>query len=217
MKKGDVCAVISEGIQGVAGIIDPGIEFFHFIKECCCRYNTILILDEIQSGYGRSGDFFAHQLAGIQPDLITIAKGMGNGFPIGGVLISPDFKSFHGMLGTTFGGNYLACSAALSVLHVMKKENLIENARRIGQILIKGLQEVPQIKSISGRGLMLGLHFEFAINSLKNILLNRERIFVGTSMDPNILRLLPPLNLSKVQAECFIEKLKKALVYLEYE
>ncbi|WP_103328002.1 aspartate aminotransferase family protein [Bacteroidetes bacterium endosymbiont of Geopemphigus sp.] len=217
LKKGDVCAVIVEGIQGVAGIVDPGIEFFRFLKECCRKYDTILILDEIQSGYGRSGDFFAHQLAGIRPDLITVAKGMGNGFPMGGVLITPDLKAFHGMLGTTFGGNYLACVAGLAVLQVIKKEHLIENSKKIGQILIKGLREIPQIKAISGRGLMLGLRFEFAISSLKNILLSRERIFVGTATDPHILRLLPPLNLSRVQAEDFIKKLKKALVYFEHE
>lgn len=217
LKKGDVCAVIAEGIQGVAGIVDPGVEFFRFLERSCRKYKVVLILDEIQSGYGRSGDFFAHQLAGVRPDLITIAKGMGNGFPMGGVMISPDFKAFYGMLGTTFGGNYLACAAALAVLQVIKKECLIENAKKIGQILTKGLQEIPQIKAISGRGLMLGLRFEFAVSSLKNILLNKERIFVGTAADPHILRLLPPLSLSRVQAENFIEKLKKALAYLEHE
>lgn len=216
LKKGDICAVITEGIQGVAGIIDPGVDFFRFLQEYCRKYNVPLILDEIQSGYGRSGDFFAHQYAGISPDLIAVAKGMGNGFPLGGVLIAPYFKAFHGMLGTTFGGNYLSCTAALSVLEVIKNECLIENVIHRGNMLIKALREIPQIKRISGRGLMLGLHFYFPVSNLRETLLKREKVFVGTAIQPNILRVLPPLSISNSQAMCFVRKLKSALAYLEY-
>lgn len=217
LKKGDVCAIVIEGIQGVAGIVDPGIELLRFLKECSKKYQAVLIVDEVQSGYGRTGDFFAHQLAGIRPDLITVAKGMGNGFPIGGVLIAPDFKATYGMLGTTFGGNYLACAAALAVLQVIKKEHLIEKAKNIGALLVESLRGIPRLMAVSGRGLMLGLRFDFAVDRLKKALLNKESVFVGAASDPYVLRLLPPLSLSRAQGEGFIEKLKKALAYIEHE
>lgn len=219
LKKGDVCAIITEGIQGVSGIIDPGIIFFNQVYTLCKRYNTIFIVDEIQSGYGRTGHFFAHQYFSnkIRPDLITVAKGMGNGFPIGGVLIHPKFKSFNGMLGTTFGGNYLACIAGISVLEIIKNENLIKNALKIGKLLINNLSKISDIKEIRGRGLMLGLCFDFPILKLQNILINNYKTFVGISSDPNIIRLLPPLSITPTEVDLFIFNLKMALEYLKYE
>ncbi len=215
LQAGGVCAVISEGIQGVAGIVSPGIDFLKKLANNCSRYNVPLILDEIQSGYGRSGSFFTHQAANIRPDLITIAKGMGNGFPVGGVLISPKFKAFYGMLGTTFGGNFLACISALSVLEVIKKEEIIENVRSIGFLSIEYLKKIPQIKNISGCGLMLGIHFEFPVFSLKHSLLYTENVFVGNASNPLILRLLPPLNISEKEIQFFIDKLQNALAIIE--
>ncbi|WP_110473204.1 aspartate aminotransferase family protein [Candidatus Karelsulcia muelleri] len=215
LKKQDTCAVISEGIQGIGGIIDPGIDFFKNLYFLCKKYNTILILDEIQSGYGRTGLFFAHQNSGIKPDIITIAKGMGNGFPIGGVIIHPKFKPFNGMLGTTFGGNYLACSSGISVLNIIKNEGLIYNAKKMGKRLIHSLKEIDEIKEIRGRGLMLGLKFKFQIKKLINILIKNENIFVGSSLKKKIIRLLPPLTIEEKHIKTFIFKLKKALYYLK--
>ncbi|AER40609.1 MAG: aminotransferase class III-fold pyridoxal phosphate-dependent enzyme [Flavobacteriales bacterium] len=214
LKNRDICAVITEGIQGLSGIIDPGFNFFCQAWKLCRKYDTIFIIDEVQSGYGRTGSFFAHQLYPIKPDLITIAKGMGNGFPIGGVLIHPRFKPYYGMLGTTFGGNPLACVAGISVLEIIQKENLIENARKMGKILLQELRMIPKIKKISGRGLMLGLEFDFPIHDLKNILIYREKVFVGTSNNSYILRLLPPLSINVHHIKLFITKLKRALAYL---
>ncbi|BAO66293.1 aspartate aminotransferase family protein [Candidatus Karelsulcia muelleri] len=215
LKKEDTCAVISEGIQGIGGIIDPGIFFFKKIYSLCRKYNTILILDEIQSGYGRTGLFFAHQNSGIKPDIITIAKGMGNGFPIGGVIINPKFKPFNGMLGTTFGGNYLACSSGISVLEIIKNECLIYKAKKNGKIFINSLKEIDEIKEIRGRGLMLGLNFNFKIQKLINILIKNENIFVGSSFNKKIIRLLPPLTIEEKHIKTFILKLKKALYFLK--
>ncbi|WP_185850758.1 aspartate aminotransferase family protein [Blattabacterium cuenoti] len=215
LKKGDICAVITEGIQGVSGIIDPGVNFFHNAWKLCRKYNTIFIIDEIQSGYGRTGLFFSHQFYSVKPDLITIAKGMGNGFPIGGVIIHPKFRPYYGMLGTTFGGSHLACTAAITVLEVMRKENLIKNAKRMGSLLMKELRMIPKIKKISGRGLMLGLEFDFPIHYLKHILCYKEKVFVGSSNNSNILRLLPPLIINSDHIRLFISKLKKALEYIE--
>lgn len=215
LEAGEVCAVISEGIQGVAGIVSPGIDFLKKLAKNCLRYKVPLILDEIQSGYGRNGYFFAHQAASIRPDLITIAKGMANGFPIAGVLISPQFKPVYGMLGTTFGGNYLACVAALSVLEVLKKEEIIENVRSIGFIAIEYLKKMPQIKNISGCGLILGIHFEFPVSLLKKSLIYNENVFVGSASSQFILRLLPPLNISIKEIEYFIDKLQNALANIE--
>ncbi|WP_185870272.1 aspartate aminotransferase family protein [Blattabacterium cuenoti] len=215
LKRGDICALITEGIQGLSGIIDPGFDFFCKVGSLCKKYNTVFILDEVQSGYGRTGYFFSHQLYPIKPDLITIAKGMGNGFPIGGVLIHPKFKPYHGMLGTTFGGNHLACTAGISVLEIIKKENLIENAKKMGKILLQELRMIPKIKKIRGRGLMLGLEFDFPIQDLKNILIYKEKVFVGISTNSCVLRLLPPLSINGNHIKLFLTKLKNALAYLD--
>ncbi|WP_185851908.1 aspartate aminotransferase family protein [Blattabacterium cuenoti] len=214
LKNQDICAVITEGIQGVSGIIDPGLDFFYKIESFCKKYNTVLIIDEVQSGYGRTGSFFSHQLYSIKPDLITVAKGMGNGFPIGGVLIHPKFQPYYGMLGTTFGGNHLACTAGIAVLEIIQKENLIENAKKMGKILLQGLRLIPEIKEIRGRGLMIGLEFDFPIQDLKNSLIYKEKVFVGTSSNPYVLRLLPPLNINENHIKLFLKKLKNALAYL---
>lgn len=210
MAAGDVCAVIIEGIQGVGGIQIPEVQFLQELREACNRHHVVLILDEVQSGYGRTGKFFAHQYAGIRPDLITVAKGMGNGFPIGGVLISPRFTPVYGMLGTTFGGNHLACAAACAVLDVMRDEHLVDNAARVGQYLIDRLREIPQIKEVRGKGLMIGLEFDQPVKELRNRLLFEQHVFTGAS-GTNVIRLLPPLSLSQEQADCFIGKLKTIL------
>lgn len=206
--KGDVCAVIIEGIQGVGGIQLPTDEFMHAVREACTRNNTVLILDEIQSGYGRSGKFFAHQHQGIRPDLITVAKGIGNGFPMAGVLISPMFTPVYGQLGTTFGGNHLACAAALAVLDVMEQENLVDNAARVGSYLLDELKKLPQIKEVRGRGLMIGLEFDAPIKDLRLRLLKEQHVFTGVS-GTNVIRLLPPLCLSMDEANLFLERFKR--------
>lgn len=210
MAAGDVCAVIIEGIQGVGGIQVPDAQFLRDLREACTRHGVVLIVDEVQSGYGRTGKFFAHQHAGIRPDLITVAKGMGNGFPIGGVLISPQFTPVYGMLGTTFGGNHLACTAACAVLDVMRDEHLVDNAARVGQYLIDRLREIPQIKEVRGKGLMIGLEFDQPVKELRHKLLFEQHVFTGAS-GTNVIRLLPPLSLSQEQADCFIGKLKNIL------
>ena len=210
MAAGDVCAVIIEGIQGVGGIQVPDAQFLRDLREACTRHGVVLIVDEVQSGYGRTGKFFAHQHAGIRPDLITVAKGMGNGFPIGGVLISPEFTPVYGMLGTTFGGNHLACTAACAVLDVMRDEHLVDNAARVGQYLIDRLREIPQIKEVRGKGLMIGLEFDQPVKELRHKLLFEQHVFTGAS-GTNVIRLLPPLSLSQEQADCFIGKLKNIL------
>lgn len=210
LSKGDVCAVIIEGIQGVGGIQLPTDEFMHALRESCTAHGTVLALDEIQSGYGRSGRFFAHQYNGIKADIITVAKGIGNGFPMGGVLISPMFSPVYGQLGTTFGGNHLACSAALAVLDVMEREGLVENAARVGGYLLEELKKFPQIKEVRGRGLMIGLEFEEPIKELRLKLLKEQHVFTGVS-GTNVIRLLPPLCLSMEEAGEFLERFKKAL------
>lgn len=206
----DVCAVIIEGIMGVGGIQIPDDEFLRELREVCTATGTVLILDEIQSGYGRSGKFFAHQYSGIRPDLITVAKGIANGFPMSGLLISPMFTPVYGMLGTTFGGNHLACAAALAVLDVMENENLIENAARVGKFLMDECSKIPQIKEVRGRGLMIGLEFEQPIKEIRQALLYDKHIFTGVS-GTNVIRLLPPLCLSMEEAESFIEALKTVI------
>lgn len=208
LKNEDVCAVIIEGIQGVGGIRVPEVEFLKQLSEECKKTGTILILDEIQSGYGRSGKFFAHQYAGIRPDLITVAKGMGNGFPVGAVLISPAFEPSHGLLGTTFGGSHLACAAAISVLDIIKAEQLVANAEKTGQYLIEELRKIPQIKEVRGLGLMIGLEFENSVTDIRNRLLFEKKIFTGAS-GSNIIRLLPPLCLTKQDANIFLASLKE--------
>ena len=210
LRKGDVCAVIIEGILGIGGIRVPDEAFLQALREECTATNTVLILDEIQSGYGRSGKFFAHQYAGIRPDMITVAKGIGNGFPMGAVLISPEFKPVYGQLGTTFGGNHLACSAALAVLDVIEGEGLVENAARVGAYLLDELKKFAQIKDVRGRGLMIGLEFEQPIKELRSRLLHEQKVFTGVS-GTNVIRLLPPLCLSMDEADMFLERLVKVL------
>ncbi len=208
LEKGDVSSVIIEGIQGVGGVQIPEDKFMQDLRELCTKHDVVLILDEIQSGYGRSGKFFAHQYSGIRPDIITMAKGIANGFPMGALLISPKFKPTYGMLGTTFGGNHLACAAAIAVLEIFEKENLVENAREVGEYLLNKLKEIPQIKEVRGRGLMIGLEFEYPIKELRKRLLFDEHIFTGAS-GTNVLRLLPPLVLTKNEADEFVESLKR--------
>ncbi len=210
LAKGDVCAVIIEGIQGVGGIQVPTDEFMQALRRACDDYGTVLILDEIQSGYGRSGKFFAHQYAGIRPDMITVAKGIGNGFPMGGVLISTKFKPVYGQLGTTFGGNHLACAAAIAVLDVMKEEGLVENAAKVGAYLLEELKGFPAIKEVRGRGLMIGLEFAEPIKELRSRLLFEQKVFTGVS-GTNVIRLLPPLCLSMSEADDFLSRLHKII------
>ena len=211
LKNRDVCAVIIEGIQGVGGIQTPDSDFLQALRQECTATGTVLILDEIQSGYGRSGKFFAHQYAGIRPDIITIAKGMGNGFPIGGVLISPMFSAVHGMLGTTFGGNHLACAAAIAVLDVMKNENLVTNAANTGAYLIEKMKSFPKIKEIRGKGLMIGIEMEMPAKELRNKLLFEEKVFTGAS-GTHVIRLLPPLKLTTGDADVFLRRFYHALI-----
>lgn len=202
--KKDVAAVIVEGIQGIGGCRVPEAGFMQRVRELCTQHEVVLILDEIQSGYGRSGRFFAHQYAGITPDLITVAKGMGNGFPVGGVLISPMFTAWKGMLGTTFGGNYLACAASLAVLEIMEEEKLVENAETVGKYLMKQLSAIPFIKKVRGNGLMIGLEFDEPVAAMRKKLLFDKHVFTGVT-GTNVIRILPPLNLTKAQADDFLE------------
>lgn len=209
LKMGNVAAIIVEGIQGIGGINIPAEGFLVELKKLTEKYGSLLILDEIQSGYGRSGRFFAYQYSNIKPDLITIAKGMGNGFPIGGVLIQPEIKPWFGMLGTTFGGNHLACVAGIAVLDVIQQEKLIENSERVGKYLMGKLAEISSDFEIRGLGLMIGLEFKFPIKELRQKLLFDFGIFTGVS-GQNIIRLLPPLSLSIVQANQFLDAFSKA-------
>lgn len=206
----DVAAVIIEGIQGVGGIHVPNDSFLQTLARACKANQTLLILDEIQSGYGRSGKFFAHQYSGIKPDLITTAKGMGNGFPVGGVLIHPDIKPWHGMLGTTFGGGYLACAASLAVLEVIEKENLIERADTIGSTWIQKLRATKRITEVRGRGLMIGFDVPQDLSALRNNLLTRHHIFTGEAK-PNTIRLLPALTISEEECGTFFQALNTEL------
>lgn len=210
IEKGDVCAVIVECIQGVGGIRMVTPEFLQGLREACDRMDTVLICDEIQCGYGRSGKFFAHQHLGVKPDMITVAKGIANGFPMGGVLISPKFKAIYGQLGTTFGGNHLACAAALAVMDVMEQEQLVDNAARVGEYLMAELKKLPQIKEVRGQGLMIGMEFEQPIKELRLKLLKEQHVFTGVS-GTNVIRLLPPLCLSMDEAKEFIDRLKVAM------
>ena len=214
LQKGDVCAVILECIQGVGGIKLATPEFAQGLAAACKRYGTVLICDEIQCGYGRSGKFFAHQWLGIKPDIITVAKGIANGFPMGAVLISPEFKPVYGQLGTTFGGNHLACAAALAVLDVFEQEALVENAHEVGEYLISKLKELqktqPHIVDVRGRGLMIGIDLDIPHKDVRQPLIYQEHCFTGCA-GTNILRLLPPLCLTKAEADDFVERLIKAL------
>lgn len=212
LAKGDTCAVIIEGIQGVGGIKIPTTEFLQELRKACTETGTVLILDEIQSGYGRSGKFFAHQYAGIRPDLITVAKGIANGFPMAGLLISPMFEPVYGMLGTTFGGNHLACAAALAVMDVMEQEDLIDNAAHIGSYLLEELKKIPQIKEVRGCGLMIGMEFDQPVKEIRSRLIHEQKVFTGAS-GTNVIRLLPPLCLSKAEADDFLSRLSIAISF----
>ncbi len=203
-----VCAVIIEGIQGVGGVNIPTIDFLKKIESLCKETGAVLILDEVQSGYGRTGKFFAHQYAGIKPDIISVAKGMGNGFPIGGILISPKFEAKKEMLGTTFGGNYLACAAAISVLDIIEKENLMENSLKQGDYLIERLKQFPNLKEVRGQGLMIGVELYESCSSFRNKLLSEHRIFTGASSNKNTLRILPSLAIQKIEIDMFLEAFK---------
>ena len=212
INKGDVCACIIECIQGVGGIRLVDKDFLYGIQKLCEAHNTVLICDEIQCGYGRSGKFFAHQHLGVKPDIITVAKGIGNGFPMGGVLISPKFKPVYGQLGTTFGGNHLACAAAIAVLDVMKDEQLVKNAAVVGEHLMKRLKEanLPHVADVRGRGLMIGIELDMPYKEVRSALLFKEHCFTGCS-GTNVIRLLPPLCLTIEQADQFVEKFTKVL------
>lgn len=214
LAKGDVAAVIVECIQGVGGIRLATSEFMQGLRKACSENGTVLICDEIQCGYGRSGKFFAHQHTGVRPDIITCAKGIGNGFPMGAVLISPQFKAVFGQLGTTFGGNHLACAAALAVLDVIEEEHLVENAASVGSYLLAQLKtlaaETPSIVDVRGDGLMIGIEFSDSIKTLRTRLVKEQHVFTGAA-STNILRLLPPLSLTKAEADDFLSRLKQVL------
>ena len=207
---GEFCAVLIEGIQGVAGIHCPSNEFLKELREVTAECGVSLILDEIQSGYGRTGDFFAHQHAGIRPDIITSAKGIANGFPMGAVLIAPHFEAKKGMLGTTFGGNHLACTAGIAVLEIFEKENLVENAREIGAYLIEELKKLPQLKEVRGRGLMIGMEIEGSASEMRLKLLKEYHIFTGGA-GVSTVRLLPALTITRKEADKFLDAFKKLL------
>ncbi|MCJ7935591.1 MAG: aspartate aminotransferase family protein [Chryseobacterium sp.] len=207
----EISSVIIEGIQGVGGIMIPAEGFLSKIKALCDQYDAVLILDEVQSGYGRSGYFFAHQEFGIEPDIITTAKGMGNGFPVGGVLIHPKFRATSGLLGTTFGGNHLACAASIAVLDVMKEENLIENAQKMGEYIENEIKDLPHIKSIRRKGLMIGIELDRDCSEVRKNLLYDHHIFTGNSNDKSVLRILPALNIRKEETDLFINALKTVL------
>jgi acetylornithine aminotransferase len=197
VSKSDVSAIIFESIQGVGGLDEPDTEFVKFLRETCDKYDICLIADEVQSGFGRTGDFFAFQKHDIKPDIIPMAKGMGNGFPVGGVLINKKIKAKYGMLGTTFGGNHLACSAVLSVLNTLKEENLLKNSKNLGEYFKNKLSKIKSIKKIKGRGLMLGLEFDFDAKELRKNLIFKHSIFTGGSANKKLLRILPPLNITE--------------------
>jgi len=211
LQKNDVCAVIVECIQGVGGLDESTTEFYEGIDSLCKKYGACFIADEVQSGYGRTGNFFAYQKYKVTPDIISIAKGMGNGFPVGGILIHQSIKASFGLLGTTFGGNHLACAAALTVLNVIEEEKLMENAKNMSQYFIEKAQEIAQVKRIKGRGLMLGLEFDFPIAELRKKLINTHHIFTGNSKNQYVIRILPPLTIQKNHIDIFINALKSEL------
>ena len=211
IKKGDVCAVLLESIQGYGGLDEPDKDFVLLIDSLCKKYNSCLIADEVQSGFGRTGKFFAFQEYEIKPHFICMAKGMGNGFPVGGLLINSTIKSEHGMLGTTFGGNHLACVASLTVLNVIEKEELQQNAREIGKYFIKNAKQIPEIINIKGRGLMLGLEFNNEVKEIRKKLIYDKKIFTGSSGNKNLLRILPPLTIKKKHIDIFFESLKEVI------
>ncbi len=205
LKKDDVCAIIIEPIQGVGGLDEATTEFFKGLEVLCKNSNTCLILDEVQSGFGRSGKFFGFQYHNIQPDIISMAKGMGNGFPIGGILVAPHIKSKYGLLGTTFGGNHLACAACIAVLDVLEKESLIQKAQLTGDYFVEKAAKIPGVKQIKGRGLMLGLEFDYEVGALRKQLIYEKQMFTGGAKNKNLLRILPPLTIGTTQIDAFID------------
>ena len=207
----NVCAVIIESIQGVGGLDEPTTEFLQEVASLCKENDALLIADEVQSGFGRSGKFFAFQHHNIQPDIVSIAKGMGNGFPVGGILIHESIKAKYGMLGTTFGGNHLACAATMAVLEVIEKENLISNAKELGEYFNEKAKEIPQVKRVKGKGLMLGLEFDFQVADLRKKLIHEHFLFTGGAKDKTVLRILPALNITKQDLDMFFTALKTAL------
>ena len=211
LEKGDVCAVIVEFIQGVGGLDQANAQFFEQVDVLCKANNTFFIADEVQSGYGRSGKFFAFQHYNVTPDIISIAKGIGNGFPIGGIFIHPTIEAKFGMLGTTFGGNHLACVAGLSVLNVIEEDNLMDNVNAMSEYFIKIASTIPQIKKIKGRGLMLGLEFDYEVGDLRKKLIYDHHIFTGGAANKRLLRILPPLNVKKEHINQFFKALVHAL------
>lgn len=215
IEKGDYAAVVVECIQGVGGIYLAEDSFLQELSRICKKTGTKLIMDEVQSGFGRSGKFFAYQYAGIVPDLVTMAKGMGNGFPVGGILIHPDIKAWSGMLGTTFGGSQLACAAVLSVLEVIESEQLIQNSADLEPLIKQSLRQIPEIKEVRGRGLMIGFDFDFPAADLRKNLALEEKILIGSSSQPNTLRLLPALNIKTEELDLFYQALKTQLQKLE--
>jgi acetylornithine/N-succinyldiaminopimelate aminotransferase len=215
LKKGDVCAVIIEGIQGVGGLDQGTTEFFQALEKVCKANDVVLILDEVQSGYGRSGKFFAFQHHGINADIVTTAKGMGNGFPIGGVLISPKFKASHGLLGTTFGGSHLACAAGIAVLDIIEKQNLMDNVNNVYAYFLEAIKQVPEIVKVKGKGLMLGVEFDFDVSALRKKLIIEKYIFTGGANNKNLLRILPPLTITTAAIDAFIIALKESLTELK--
>ena len=215
LERNDVCAVIVECIQGVGGLNESTTAFYKGLGKLCKFYNVILIADEVQSGFGRTGEFFAFQKHNITPDIISIAKGMGNGFPVGGILIHPSIKASFGLLGTTFGGNHLACAATLSVLDVLENQNLMQNASDISEYFLEKAKGLPKLKAIKGRGLMLGLEFDFPISELRKTLIFNHHIFTGGAKNPNLIRILPPLTIQKKHIDVFFEALEKELRKLE--
>jgi len=211
LEKNDVCAVIVEVIQGIGGLDESTTEFYQGLEKLCKQHNSLLIIDEVQSGFGRTGDFFAFQMHNITPDIISMAKGMGNGFPIGGILIHPNIEASFGLLGTTFGGNHLACVASLSVLNVLRNENLLQNTKDISEYFKVKAKLLPNLRSIKGRGLMLGLEFDFNISELRKKLIFEHHIFTGSAKNPNLLRILPPLTIQKNHIDLFFKALHKEL------
>ncbi len=211
LKKNETCAVIVETIQGIGGLEESTTAFYQGLDALCKKHETMFIADEIQCGYGRTGDFFAFQKHGVTPDIISMAKGMGNGFPVGGILIHPDIKASFGLLGTTFGGNHLACAASLAVLEVLQEEHLMQNAKEVSVYFIEKAKAVSKIKKVKGRGLMLGLEFDFPIAELRKKLIHNHKIFTGSAKNPNLIRILPPLTIQKKHVDVFFEVLKKEL------
>ncbi len=211
LKENDTCAIIIECIQGVGGLDESTIEFYQGLEKLAKQYEVLLIADEIQSGFGRTGDFFAFQKHQIQPDIISMAKGMGNGFPVGGILIHNKIEASFGLLGTTFGGNHLACAASLAVLEVLEQEKLLQNANKMCSYFLEKSKSVSKLKKVKGRGLMLGLEFDFPIKELRKALIFKHHIFTGSAKNPNLLRILPPLTIQASHIDMLFDALNKEL------